>query len=94
MTARFIRVAGFLAVSILAVVLGSGRGSQTQSTNSPATGPTNSTRDYKVELVHHKKDLEGRLKEDGRNGWRVQSVAADPSDNGLVVILEKYSSAP
>ena len=87
MTATLIRVVAFFALGVLAVLLAFGRSSQTQ-----ATSPTPSTYDYKVELVKHKKDLEGRLKEDGRNGWRVQSVVAMPSDNELVVTLEKAST--
>ena len=89
MTAGFIRAVAFLALAGLAVLVAFGRGSQTQ-----ATSPSATAYEYKVELVKHKKDLEGRLKEDGRNGWRVQSVLATPSDNELVVVLEKAASTP
>ena len=89
MKAGFIRAVAFLALGGLAVLLAFGSGSQTQ-----ATSPSTATYDYKVELVKHKKDLEGRLKEDGRNGWRVQTVLAMPADNELVVVLEKAAGTP
>ena len=84
MTARSIRVVAFFALGVVAVLLAFGRSSQTQ-----ATSPVTTTYDYKVDLVKHKKDLEGRLKEDGHDGWRVHSVVATPSDNELMVVLEK-----
>ena len=87
MRARSIRVVAFFALGILAVLLAFGRGSQTE-----ATTPTLSTYDYKVELVKHKKDLEGRLQENARNGWRVHNVVATPADNELLVVLEKAST--
>jgi len=89
MRARSIRLVVVFALGILAVLLACGRSSQTE-----ATSPTLSTYDYKVELVKHTKDLEGRLQEDARNGWRVHSVVATPSDNQLVVVLEKPASTP
>jgi carbamate kinase len=77
----------FLAAGVLAVHLASGR-----SAPAAPTVPTTSIYDYKVELVKHKKDLEALLKDDGRNGWRVQKVVAEPSNNEIVVVLEKASS--
>ena len=90
MTAKLVRCIGLLAVAVLAVVLAFGRQSKTQPTT-----PAPAAYDYKVELVKHRKDLEGLLKEDGRNGWRVERVVATgPSDNELVVILERAGSTP
>ena len=83
--ASLIRTPAFVVLAVLAAFLIFGRGSQTQATN-----PAPAALEYKVELVKHKKDLEAVLNEDARNGWRVQRVVAmGPSNNELVVILEK-----
>jgi hypothetical protein len=78
-----IRVIGFLVLVSVAVFLAVGRTSQTK------TSASSSTYEYKVEMVKHKQDLDQRLKENSRNGWRVQSIVALPSDNELVVVLER-----
>jgi hypothetical protein len=77
----------FFALGVVAALLFSGRSFQTQ-----ATRTTTLTFDYKVELLKHKEDLEGRLKEDGRSGWRLQSFVASPADNQFVLILEKANT--
>jgi hypothetical protein len=78
-----IRVIGFLILVSLAVFLALGRTSQTR------TSAPGATYEYKVEMVKHKQELDQRLKENSRNGWRIQSIVAMPSDNELVVVLER-----
>ena len=87
MATRLVRMIAFLAVGVLAVHLASGRGAPAVQ-----TGPMTSTYDYKVEWLKHSKDLEALLKDKGRNGWRVQTVLADPTNNDFVVVLEKANS--
>ena len=90
MTAKPIRFVMLLAAVAFAIVFAFGRQSKTQATN-----PAPAAYEYKVELVKHSKDLEGLLKEDARNGWRIQRVVTmGPYDNELVVILEKPGNAP
>jgi hypothetical protein len=78
-----IRVIGFLILVSIAAFLALGRTSQTK------TSTTTLTYEYKVEMVKHKQELDQRLKENSRNGWRIQSIVAMPSDNELVVVLER-----
>ena len=78
-----IRVIGFLILMSIAVFLALGRTSQSK------TSAASSTYEYKVEMVKHKQELDQRLKENSRNGWRIQSIVAMPSDNELVVVLER-----
>ncbi len=83
---KLVGVVMFFAVAILAAVLASGRRSHAQVTN-----PASTAYAYKVEQFDRRqmKDLERRLNDDGRNGWRVcRVVAKGPSDNTLVVVLE------
>jgi poly-gamma-glutamate capsule biosynthesis protein CapA/YwtB (metallophosphatase superfamily) len=90
MTVKPIRFAMLFAVTTFAIVIAFGRQSKTQATVSAPAGY-----EYKVELVKHSKDLEGLLREDGRNGWRIQSVVTRGANhNDLVVILEKPGNAP
>ena len=80
-----------LAVAILAVVLASGR------SHAQVTNPTPTTYAYKVEPVRGSreiKDLERRLNDDARNGWRVCRVVAPSFNDELVVILERPIGAP
>jgi hypothetical protein len=61
----------------LAVVLACGRGSMAQTTNPSPTVFTGKTNSYKIEQGSGKlKDLEERLNEDGRSGWRILRVVA------------------
>jgi len=77
-------------VATLAVVFAFGRQSRTQ-----ATVPAPARYEYNVEVVKHSKDLEGLLREDGRNGWRIQGVVTrGENHNELVVVLEKPGNAP
>lgn len=78
-----IRLIGFFILVSIAAFLALGRTSQTK------TSATSPTYEYKVEMVKHKQELDQRLKENSHNGWRVQSVLALPSDNELVVVLER-----
>ena len=81
----------FLAVAILAAVQASGR-SQAQVSNPAATSYA-----YKVEPVRNSrdiKDLERRLNDNARNGWRVSHVVALSFNDELVVILEKPIGGP
>ncbi len=89
---KLVGVVMFFAVAVLAAVLASGRRSQAQATN-----PASTAYAYKVEQFDRRqmKDLERRLNDDGRNGWRVcRVVAKGPSDNTLVVVLERPAGAP
>jgi hypothetical protein len=89
MTVKPIRFVILFVAATLAIVFAFGRQSRTQATV-PASGY-----EYKVEVVKHSKELEGLLREDGRNGWRIQSVVTrGENHNELVVILEKPGNAP
>ena len=84
---KVVSVTALFAVAILAVVLASGRHSQAQATN-----PAPATYAYKVVPVRNSrelKDLERRLNDDARNGWRVCRVASPNFNDEIVVILEK-----
>jgi hypothetical protein len=74
-----------------AVVLAFDRGSLAQTTNPSAVASTEKKYSYKVEQGSGKlKDLEERLNEDGRNRWRIlRVVAKGPSDNTVIIFLEK-----
>ena len=90
MTVKPIRFVMLLVVATLAIGFAFGRQSRTQ-----ATVPAPAGYESKVEVVKHSKDLEGLLREDGRNAWRIQSVVTrGENHNELVVILEKPGSAP
>lgn len=86
MTARSFRGLALISLGAFVLLLVS------HSSRTQATTPTTSSYLYKVELVKNKGDLQGRLQEDGRNGWRVQGFAASPADNEFVMILEKAST--
>lgn len=88
---KLVRVVALCAVAILAVVLASDRHSQAQ-----ATSPAPATYTYKVVTVRggrEVKDLEPRLNDNARNGWRVWRVVAPSFNNELIIILEKSASA-
>ena len=94
------KLAGFVAflglLALAAVVLAFGRRSLAQTTNPSAAPSTGTTYSYKIEQGRGKwKDLEERLNEDGRNGWRISRVVTKgPSDNTLVILLEKPAGTP
>ena len=92
--AGFVTFFGILALA--AVVLAFGRGSLAQTTNPSASAFTGKTYSYKIEQGSGKlKGLEERLNEDGRNGWRIlRVVAKGPSDNTVVIFLEKAAGTP
>ncbi len=86
----------FFGIVALAVVLDIDRNSLAQTTNPSAAVSTEKTYSYKIEQGSGKlKDLEERLNEDGRNGWHIlRVVAKGPSDNTVVVFLEKAAGTP
>ena len=84
-------VVTLFAVAIFGVVQPTGR-SEAQVTNPAATSYA-----YKVEPVRGSreiKDLERRLNDDARNGWRVCRVVAPSFNDELIVILEKPIGTP
>ena len=90
MTAKPVRFVLLFVVASFAIVFAFGRQSKTEATN-----PTTAAYEYKVELVKHSKDLEALLREDARNGWRIQSVLTrGENNNELVVIFEKPGNTP
>jgi hypothetical protein len=92
MNTKRIGIAAILAFTILAVVLVSGRSSQAQVTN-----PVSASYAYKVERFGYGKtpQLETQLNNDARNGFRVLRVLnAGPSDDTIIVVLEKPAGAP
>ena len=86
----------FFGIVALAVVLAIDRNSLAQTTNPSAAVSMEKTYSYKIEQGSGKlKDLEERLNEDGRNGWHIlRVVAKGPSDNTVVVFLEKAAGTP
>jgi hypothetical protein len=91
--AGFVTIFGVVA---LAVVLAFDRGSLAQTTNPCSAASTERKYNYKIEQSSGKlKDLEERLNEDGRNGWHISRVVAKgPSDNTVVIFLEKAAGTP
>jgi hypothetical protein len=92
MKTKPIGIALFLAITILAVVLLTGRSSQAQVTRTVAPSYA-----YKVERFGYGKtqELESQLNIDARNGFRVLRVLnAGPSDDTIIVVLEKPAGAP
>jgi hypothetical protein len=86
----------FFGMVALTVVLAINRSSLAQTTNPPAAASAEKKYSYKIEQASGKlKDLEERLNEDGRNGWRIlRVVAKGPSDNTVVIFLEKAAGTP
>lgn len=81
-----------VAAAVLAIVLVSTRPSQAQATNPAPTVYT-----YKIVPARgdrELKNLEQRLNDDARNGWRVCSSVARSFNDELVVILEKPGATP
>jgi hypothetical protein len=92
MNTKPVGIAAILAVTILAVVLLSGRSSQAQVTNQVSASYA-----YKVERFGYGKpnELETQLNNDARNGFRVLRVMnAGAWHDTIIVVLEKPAGAP
>jgi hypothetical protein len=93
---KFAGFVTFFRIVALAVVFAIVRSSLAQTTNPSVATSTEKTYSYKAEQGSGKLNgLEERLNEDGRNGWRIlRVVAKGPSDNTVVVFLEKAAGTP
>jgi hypothetical protein len=93
---KFAGFVTFFGIVALAVVFAIVRSSLAQTTNPSVATSAEKTYSYKIEQGGGKLNgLEERLNEDGRNGWRIlRVVAKGPSDNTVVVFLEKAAGTP